>query len=421
MDREVHGYTVTAPSGPLQGKIRLPSSKSISNRLLILGALSQTSERIDNLSASDDTRVMEEAFRSGGPVIDVGHAGTAMRFLTAYLAITDGDWVLTGSERMKQRPVGILVDALTQLGARIEYAGKKGFPPLLIKGSPLSGGTVVMDGSVSSQYISAMLMIAPTLKGGLTLRLVNRITSRSYIRMTLQLMQRSGIRHEWITGTAHEIRIPEQPYHPGRFTVEADWSAAGYWYEMLALAPGGEMELTGARLSGLQGDESIAGWSAGFGIHTRETVEGIVISKKKELNPPRLFLKFHENPDLAQTMAALCVGKKIPFHFLGLETLKIKETNRIAALTEELAKFGARLTEPGEGQLKWDGTTTESLPDPVLETYGDHRMAMALAPLSLTGNPVTILDPGVVSKSYPRFWEDLIQSGFIVTGFPPPA
>ncbi len=404
---------IEAPQGELRGKIALPSSKSISNRILIINALAYSPYKIKNLSNSDDTRVMDAILHSNDSVFDVGHAGTAMRFLTAYLSKIAGVWTLTGSERMQQRPVKILVDALRQLGANIEYAGKEGFPPLKIYGTHLKGGVLELDGSISSQYITALLMIAPTLEGGLTLRLKNRITSRSYIELTLQLLEQSGIRSFM---NANEIRIPEQPFLPLEFTVEADWSAASYWYEALALCESGEVELENLRLSGLQGDEAIAHWFEGFGIDTTVLETGIRITKKQETRPARVFLNFHENPDVGQTMTTLCVAKGIPFHFRGLETLRIKETDRIAALQQELAKFGAEISEPASGELKWDGKINPHLihPEPVIETYDDHRMAMAFAPMALTGKQVGIKHPAVVTKSYPGFWDDLRQVGFLI-------
>ncbi len=413
MAGELRAYHIEAPAGSLKGKINLPASKSISNRVLIINALSHSPFEIRNLSESDDTRVMLDVFHSGDSVFDVGHAGTAMRFLTAYLSKTDGEWTLTGSDRMKQRPIKILVDALIRLGARIEYIENEGFPPLRIYGSHLKGGILDLDGSVSSQYISALLMIAPTLERGLVLRLQNRIASRSYIEMTLKLMEKFGVRHSWKN---KEIRVPEQSYLPVEFTVEADWSAASYWYQILALAGSGEIELEKLCLSGYQGDETISHWFTGFCVESQKSGNGMTIFKKEDTHPLRIFLNFHENPDIAQTMAALCMAKGIPFHFTGLETLKIKETNRVSALQKELAKFGAFLTEPGEGELKWDGIIQPDLVqnEPVIETYNDHRMAMAFAPLALSGNPVTINNPGVVTKSYPNFWKDLMSVGFLV-------
>jgi 3-phosphoshikimate 1-carboxyvinyltransferase len=411
MENKSVRYQISAPGSLIEGSIVLPASKSISNRALIIRALTDSSFTIRNLSGCDDSRVLEEVFQSSDSAFDIGHAGTAMRFLTAYLSGSPGEWTLTGSERMKQRPIKVLVDALLQLGAKIGYLENEGYPPLRISGFPLKGGIIELDGSVSSQYISALLMIAPTLEGGLNLRLKNRITSRSYIELTLKLMEKFGIWHSWRN---KEISVPEQPYIPVEYSVEADWSAASYWYELLALSQSGTFTLKNLTLSGLQGDEAVSHWFTGFGIETRETEAGIQISRNKEIQPHRIFLNFHENPDIAQTMAALCVAKGIPFHFTGLETLKIKETDRIAALQQELRKFGALLTEPREGEMKWDGIIHPEMiqEKPVIETYNDHRMAMALAPLALNGKPLIINNPQVVTKSYPGFWDDLRKAGF---------
>jgi 3-phosphoshikimate 1-carboxyvinyltransferase len=269
-----------------------------------------------------------------------------------------------------------------------------------------------LDGSVSSQYISALLMIAPTIEGGLTLRLKNKIMSRSYILMTLQLMEQFGVQHVW---KANEIRIAEQAYKPRPFSVEADWSGASYWYQMAVLAEEVDLELVGLRTESLQGDSMIAQWFEQLGVQTTSTEKGSRLTKNHQAQPKSLRLNFIENPDVAQTFAVLCVMKHIPFHFTGLETLKIKETNRIAALQDELAKFGAQLTEPAPGELRWDGSfPLEKQALPEIETYHDHRMAMAFAPASLTFGPIVILDPGVVTKSYPGYWEDLKRVGFVI-------
>jgi 3-phosphoshikimate 1-carboxyvinyltransferase len=393
--------------------IILPSSKSISNRVQIINALSYSPWPVENLSDSDDTQVLADALNSNDHLFDIGHAGTAMRFLTAFLSKIAGEWIITGSERMQQRPIRILVDALRNLGAQIEYLGNEGYPPLRIFGSHLKGGILEVDGSISSQYISALLMIAPTLEGGLTLRVTNRLISMSYIEMTLKLMKIFGITYHWEN---NEIVIPGQEYKPVGFTVEADWSAASYWYEVLALSNSGKISMTGLRLSGLQGDEAVAKWFTWFGVETVQEESGIVIRKKNNDRPSRLNLAFNETPDMAQTMAALCVAKKVPFHFTGLETLKIKETNRIEALQKELAKFGAWLTEPGEGELQWDGQilSRNVIPDPVIETYHDHRMALAFAPLAMGCPGLRISDPDVITKSYPAFWNDLRLAGFVI-------
>jgi len=403
-------YFISKHDKTLKGSIVLPGSKSVANRALIIHALSYSPYPIENLSDSDDTRVMEQVFNSNTNHFDIGHAGTAMRFLTAFLSQVVGEWTLTGSDRMKQRPIGILVDALNKLGARIEYLENDGFPPLKIFGSHLKGCVLELDGSVSSQYISALLMIAPTLEGGLTLRLKNKIMSRPYIQMTLKLMEQFGVQHVW---KGSEIRISEQTYKALPFSVEADWSGASYWYEMAAMADEVDVELIGLHTESLQGDAIIAKWFVQLGIETTSTEKGSRLVKNDKKLPQFLNLNFIENPDVAQTFAVLCVMKQIPFHFTGLETLKIKETNRIAALQDELAKFGAQIAEPAHGELKWEGTfPLEKQVVPEIETYHDHRMAMAFAPACQTFGPVVILDPTVVTKSYPDYWEDLKKVGF---------
>lgn len=395
----------------ISARINLPASKSISNRVLIINALCYNPYPVKNLSDSDDTRVLQQALFSNQNKFDIGHAGTAMRFLTAFLSKIVGEWEITGSERMKQRPIGILVDALSQLGARIEYLEKKGFPPLKIFGSHLKGKTLELDGSISSQYISALLMIAPTIENGMTLKLKGDITSRSYIELTLKLMARFGIQYKWDGNT---ITVPEQTYLPGEFTVEADWSGASYWYQILALAEKGEVLLENLQLESLQGDANIAGWFEQFGVISQQKKEGVQLLKTANIQPEKLKLDFIENPDVAQTFACLCVAKQIPFHFFGLKTLKIKETDRISALQNELTKFGAVLTEPAEGELVWDGTLEPSKSEklPLIKTYHDHRMALAFAPMAMTGQKLEIEDPMVVTKSYPAFWEDLKKAGF---------
>jgi 3-phosphoshikimate 1-carboxyvinyltransferase len=406
-------YRVTANKSVISGKINLPASKSISNRVLIINALCYNPYPVKNLSDSDDTRVLQDALFSNQNKFDIGHAGTAMRFLTAFLSKIVGEWEITGSERMKQRPIKILVDALNKLGAHIEYLNKEGFPPLKIFGSHLKGKTLELDGSISSQYISALLMIAPTIENGLVLKLKGDITSRSYIELTLKLIARFGIQYNW---EGNSITVPEQNYLPGEFTVEADWSGASYWYQLLALAEKGEVFLENLQLDSLQGDANIATWFEQFGVFSEQKKEGVLLKKTKSVQPEKLTLDFIENPDVAQTFACLCVAKKVPFHFSGLKTLKIKETDRIAALQNELAKFGATLTEPAEGDLAWDGKINSSKAEkmPLIKTYHDHRMALAFAPMALAGYKLEIDDPMVVTKSYPTFWEDLKKVGFEV-------
>jgi len=406
-------YQVSTDIKEINGTINLPASKSISNRALIINALSYSPYPIQNLSDSDDTKVLTAALFSNSNKFDIGHAGTAMRFLTAFLAKIVGEWEITGSERMQQRPIAILVDALIQLGAQIEYLGNEGCPPLKILGSHLKGQTIELDGSVSSQYISALLLIAPTIENGLTLKLKGNITSRSYIKLTLELMAKFGIQYRW---DENEIYVPEQKYFALDFTCEADWSGASYWYQMIALVDKGEILLENLLLDSLQGDVNIASWFEQFGVTSTQKEKGVLLTKSKNRQPDKLVLDFIENPDVAQTMACLCVAKNIPFHFSGLKTLKIKETDRIAALQNELAKFGIPITEPEHEELAWDGTVDmeQQEENPIIRTYHDHRMALAFAPMALAGYNMQIDDPMVVTKSYPGFWEDLKQVGFSI-------
>jgi len=404
-------YKISNDIKDISGSINLPASKSISNRVLIINALSFNPYPAENLSDSDDTNVLKKVLHSNNNKFDIGHAGTAMRFLTAFLARVAGEWELTGSERMKQRPIDILVDALNELGGKIEYLDKEGFPPLKIYGSHLIGKTIELNGSISSQYISALLMIAPYTQNGLTIKIKGDITSLSYINLTLNLMYKFGIKYEWDGNTIH---IPEQKYLPCEFKVEADWSGASYWYEILAMADKGELFLQNLELKSYQGDAIIAKWFEQFGIESVQMKFGVMLSKSTDKQPDELSLDFIENPDIAQTMACLCVAKKIPFHFSGLKTLKIKETDRIAALKNELIKFGAKLDEPIHGELEWNGKADLSIVKdiPFIETYNDHRMAMAFAPMALSCGKIVIDDPLVVTKSYPLFWKDIEKVNF---------
>ena len=405
---------LTKADKSIVGEISLPTSKSISNRVLIINALSYSPFPIQDLSDCDDSVVMNKVLQSNTNRFDIGHAGTAMRFLTAYLSKIVGEWHLTGSERMQQRPISILVDALKKMGAQIEYTGEEGFPPLKITGTALKGGVIELDGSISSQYISALLMVAPTVQGGVTLRLMNRITSRSYIEMTLSLMKKFGIKYHW---NGNEIRISEQNYYPVKYAVEADWSGASYWYAMAALAETCDLHLKGLYLNSLQGDAVQASWyEKYFGIRSRQEGDSVRLTKIKTEPVRQLNLNFIENPDIAQTFVVLSIGKNLPFHFTGLRTLKIKETDRIAALKNECAKLGVVLTEPAEGELLWDGKITSELveQEPKIATYDDHRMAMAFAPAVLFKGEIRIQDAMVVTKSYPTFYDDLRKIGFEV-------
>lgn len=397
--------TVTATSLH-NAQIALPTSKSISNRLLLIRMLCGTDFEINNISDSDDTAAMLSA--SGNyATVDVGAAGTSMRFLTAFLAITDGEHFITGSERMKNRPISILVNALRSLGANITYVEKEGFPPLRISGAKLHGGAITLQGNVSSQYISALMLIAPYLDGGLRLMLEGKIVSRPYINMTLRLMRQFGANVEW-TGTV--ISIAQQPYVPQPFTVEADWSASSYWYSIAALAPQCRFALRGLSEHSLQGDSAVAQIAQMFGVATHFDANGIEICATAQPQT-HVDYDFVEQPDLAQTFVVLACLMGISFRFTGLESLVIKETNRIEALVDELRKLGYALTTNHTDTIEWHGERCEPSPEPIL-TYDDHRMAMAFAPAAITVPSVRIDNPSVVTKSYPNFWNDLKLSGF---------
>lgn len=398
---------ITAPSS-CRTVVPLPASKSISNRALILNALSYSPYEIQNLSDCDDTRVMIKAFESNDNRFDIHAAGTAMRFLTAFLSKIVGEWTITGSERMKQRPIGLLVDALRTLGARIEYMENEGYPPLRIFGSALEGGDLTLNGNVSSQYISALLMIAPYMKSGLSLTLSGSVISKPYIRMTLQMMKLFGVAAQW---NGNHIRIAPAEYKPVMFRIESDWSAASYWYEIAALLPTSEIELTGLQKNSVQGDSRIAEFFSPLGISTQYTETGIKLKHNGE-RCRKLTLDLSDQPDLAQTLVTTCAFMNIPFRFSGLQSLKIKETDRIEALKRELKKLGYVITDIKDSILEWDGTRC-NMENPIsIDTYDDHRMAMAFAPAAFIYPGIQINHPEVVSKSYPSYWNDLRNAGF---------
>lgn len=413
-------YTIQAPS-LIGTTINLPASKSICNRALIIQALAGSTMLPANLSDCDDTRVMAAALRDMPEVIDIGAAGTAMRFLTAYLSVGTGTHTLTGTERMRQRPIGVLVDALRQLGAHIEYLGTEGFPPLRVTGRPLAGGTLEVAGDVSSQYISALLMIGPMLRQGLTLKLTGDIVSRPYIDLTLWTMTEFGAQVEW--SDVDTISVAPVPYRATTYAVENDWSAASYWYEVVALLnkPEARVVLPGLSDGSRQGDSvtryigSLMGVKTTFDTLADGSQQVVLASHGCTL--PRLDYDFVNSPDLVQTFVVACAAKGIPFHFTGLASLRIKETDRIEALKRELRKLGVLLTDRHDSELIWDGERCDPTMEPI-DTYQDHRMAMAFAPAALTLGPVTINHPEVVSKSYPHYWDDLRRAGFKITQTP---
>lgn len=408
-------YLLNAPAS-LYATVQLPASKSISNRALILHALSGGSTRPENLSDCDDTQVMIRALDHMPDVIDIHAAGTAMRFLTAYLCVTPGTHTITGTERMQQRPIRILVDALRTLGARIDYAGNEGFPPLCINGTQLTGSEIELAGNVSSQYISALLMIGAVLPVGLKLRLTGNIISRPYINLTLQLMHDFGAQAGWTSESS--IDVTPGGYRDTPFRVESDWSAASYWYQMTALATGSpEVELLGLFANSAQGDSRGAELFARLGVQTEYTPQGVKL--RKQGHPVvRLDEDLVDIPDLAQTFVVTCCLLDVPFRFTGLQSLKIKETDRICALITELRKLGYVVHAEQDSILWWDGERCPADEQPGIDTYEDHRMAMAFAPACLVCPSIRINEPQVVSKSYPRYWDDLQAAGFGITAYP---
>ena len=403
-------YQLIKTKPEIAGEIQLPASKSISNRLLILNSLASRKGEIYNLSDSDDTRILQAALSSKHEEIDAGHAGTAMRFLTAYLSIGRGERILTGSDRMQNRPIGQLVDALKRSGAEISYMNREGYPPLRIKGKKISGGQITIDSSISSQFVSALMMIGPSLENGLIIHLKNEMVSSSYIRLTMNLMKDYGIQVDF---TGNTIRIPYKIYTGIDHTVEADWSAASYWYAMAALSEHTELKLLGLRQESYQGDAVLPGLFRQFGVNTRFLRDGIILIRERPSGTDINF-DFRENPDLVQTMAVLCGLTGRPFYFTGTRTLQIKETDRILALDNELQKLGIHISYDPEGNwISWDGKK-RSIPSTQfsINTYQDHRMAMAFAPASIQIPELTIEDPDVVSKSYPAFWMDMEHAGF---------
>jgi 3-phosphoshikimate 1-carboxyvinyltransferase len=406
-------YRIKAPE-ILNATICLPASKSISNRALILNSLCRFPAEIKNISVCDDTIVTIKALRGDAHVVNVGAAGTAMRFLTAFLSLKNGERTITGTERMQNRPIRQLVDALRSIGARIDYAGKEGFPPLHIEGRALQGGSISLDGGVSSQYISALLMIAPLTAEGVRLRLTGAVVSRPYIRLTIALMRLFGVE---VFDDGETLSVSPQPYTAvADFTVEPDWSAASYWYAMTALCKDAAAGITlpGLLSDSLQGDAAIAALFDRLGVKTSFTSSGVVLTKKS-LTTSLLTFDFVSMPDIAQTAAVVCAMLGVPFRFNGLQSLKIKETDRLEALQRELGKLGYPLTVSGGDTLEWRGESSRPAALPVVATYEDHRMAMAFAPVAMRRpEGICIADPEVVSKSYPSYWDDLKKAGFAV-------
>lgn len=400
------------PINSVSGTINLPGSKSISNRILIIKALSGLDFLIQNLSDSDDTKHLKEAIGnySTYSIINVGHAGTDMRFLTAFLSIKNGDYELTGSERLQQRPIKDLVDVLKTLGADIYYKNSKGFPPLQINGKQLQGGAVEISGKISSQFITALLLVAPYFTKGLELTIKDELVSKPYVHMTIELMKEFGASVIW---KDNKIIVEPLPYtyHKKEFIVESDWSAASYYYSMVALSKiGTQLSIKGLFENSLQADDVCSNIYKNFGVKTTFNDNEIVISKNSKANTSLLELDFIECPDITQTIVCSCIGLNVPFKFTGLQTLKVKETDRITALQNELQKIGCAI-EITDTSIQWTATKSEAIDNLSVATYNDHRMAMSFAPLCLLVDNVIVENAEVVSKSYPMFWEHLKSIG----------
>jgi 3-phosphoshikimate 1-carboxyvinyltransferase len=404
------------PQSPIKVSITLAGSKSISNRLLVLNEVLDMNLVFDNLSASEDTLLLQKALvqvkKGGEQVIDIHHAGTDMRFLTAFLATRTGMWTLTGSERMKQRPIGELVNALRQLGAEIRYLEKENFPPLQIRGKELAGGQLKIDSSQSSQFVSALLLIAPALKNGLQLRLEGDPVSYPYIHMTLRLLHGFGIQYGQ-SGTTISVlpsgaRLPALPV-----AVESDWSSASYWYSICALSPGSGIRLKYLSEQSLQADAVLPALFKPLGVVTEFGHNNSVLLRQNQISISGFQYDFTHCPDIAPTLATTCFGLGIPAELRGLKTLKIKESDRILALKTELEKLGA-VVQATDDSLQISGTAPTKSGIVTIEPYNDHRMAMSFAPMTLVLGHMNILNPEVVAKSYPTFWEDLKSAGFNV-------
>ncbi len=417
-------YRISHPTKILKGSITLSSSKSESNRALIIQALCKDKFEISNLSTAEDTVVLQKILSSKNKALfnevtyDVGGAGTTMRFLTAYLATQSGSYVLTGSQRMMKRPIGILVEALRTLGADIEYLDKEGYPPLQIIGKSLTGGEVEMDGSVSSQFISALLLIAPELKNGLVIKFKGEVTSRPYVDMTLKMMQEFRVYGIWQDGI---ISVSRQDYYKKsdasyEYKVEADWSSASYWYSLALLSKECDLTIKGLKRPSLQGDGMVADMFAMLGLKSEYMEDGIRLTKIGSKSEHFGF-DFSDCPDLVQTMAVVVSALHISAFFNGLHTLRIKETDRITALENELTKLGVLVEVENDNSMKL--TPPEQLLQPkIIYTYDDHRMAMAFVPLAMLLDYITIEQPEVVKKSYRNFWNDLKSLGFVIKEMP---
>jgi 3-phosphoshikimate 1-carboxyvinyltransferase len=402
---------VSHPTGIVNGTIHLPASKSISNRLLLMRAISGFENlEIQNLSNANDTVVLDGILKKlkSNNEMNVHDAGTVMRFLTAYLSCKEGEWTLTGTERMQQRPIGALVDVLKKLGADISYLKNEGFPPIKIKGKKLRGGKIEIDGSVSSQFLSALLMISPMYIESLELQIKNKLVSVPYVDMTLKLMQQWGAKYTW---SENIIRVENKPYQkpPEKVFCEGDWSAASYFYSILSLAKEGEITLPYLFKKSLQGDSVCAEIFEELGVSTTFKDEGIVL-RKNNSETNTFEYNFIDCPDIAQTVAVCCAAKGIEAKLTGLQTLAIKEADRISAVKTELEKCGISVITSGKEMFILQSHITNHISH--ILTYNDHRMAMSFAPLAMSLDKIEIENSDVVKKSFPHFWKELEKIGF---------
>jgi len=396
------------PSKICQGSIEVTGSKSISNRLLFMQSL-YPSIKIYNESKSEDTLVMKKGLKSKNKIIDIGDAGTAMRFLTSYFSTRKGrEVILTGSKRMQERPINILVEALNNLGAKIFYEKKEGFPPIKIIGNNLISNYVKLSANVSSQYISSLILLAPTLKNGLKIELIGNITSMPYIKMTLRLLKDLGINSIL---NKNFIQIdPKKEINNISYKIESDWSSASYYYSIMALCESGEIKLSDYKKNSLQGDSCLVKIYESLGVSSKFNDGSLILLKNKKVTSNKINLNLIDSPDIAQTIAVTCFGLGIDCQLTGLHTLKIKETDRLFALKTEMTKLGADISI-FDNSLYLRKTNKKFNQNCLVESYNDHRMAMAFAPLSIKV-PIQINDFKVVDKSYPNFWIDLERIGF---------
>lgn len=406
---------ISHPSKIAKGTINLTGSKSISNRALIIQALCKDDFKIENLSNSADTETLVKLLASNDQELNAGHAGTTYRFMTAYCAVTGRNTLLSGSKRMHSRPIGELVEALKSLGAAIEYSNEKGYPPLQITSKKITGSRVTLKADISSQFITALLLIAPTLTNGLEVTLESEPVSRPYIEMTLRMMEYFGISHTW---DGLVIKIEAQNYVAKDYFVESDWSSASYLYAIAALADESDITINGLTDQALQGDSAISNMMTSFGIESTFSDRSVHLTKTNNDSVPFYEYDFISQPDIAQTMSIIGAAKGTSMLFSGLQTLAIKETDRTKALKKELNKYGVsfvkmptRFVQKSEVQYYMQEGIATPNDDAEIETYDDHRMAMAFAPLSLI-MPLRIKDKEVVRKSYPSYWKDLEQLGF---------